>query len=55
MYYVHQNTRNFVFYRSSSALAKLESELADSEMHLTKMDVVLSFQLEVIYIILCII
>ncbi|KAK7576314.1 hypothetical protein V9T40_012600 [Parthenolecanium corni] len=34
--------------RSSSALAKLDSELVDSEMHLTKMDVVLSFQLEIV-------
>lgn len=38
---------SFAVRRSSSALAKLDSELADSEMHLTKMDVVLSFQLEV--------
>ncbi|XKL65805.1 hypothetical protein PGB90_009225 [Kerria lacca] len=34
--------------RPSSTLAKLDSELADSEIHLTKMDVVLSFQLEVV-------
>ncbi|XP_065220918.1 calcium-dependent secretion activator [Planococcus citri] len=39
---------SFAVRRSSSALAKLDSELADSEMHLTKMDVVLSFQLEVV-------
>lgn len=38
---------NYFFHRSSSALAKLDSEPADSEMHLSKMDVVLSFQLEV--------
>lgn len=40
---------NYLMYRSQGSLAKLEGDSADSDTQLTKLDVVLTFQLEVIY------
>lgn len=42
------NHRNNICFRSQGSLAKLEGDSADSDTQLTKMDVVLTFQLEVV-------
>lgn len=43
----HSQFRNNICFRSQGSLAKLEGDSADSDTQLTKMDVVLTFQLEV--------
>ncbi|KAL0267754.1 UNVERIFIED_CONTAM: hypothetical protein PYX00_009930 [Menopon gallinae] len=42
------NHRNNICFRSQGSLAKLEGDAVDSDTQLTKMDVVLTFQLEVV-------
>ena len=43
----HLEFRNNICFRSQGSLAKLEGDVADTDTQLTKMDVVLTFQLEV--------